>query len=138
MGGGWCESPSDCAGRAKSYIGSSDPQYFKQEPGDSIPGLSDYNETMDFAYIPSCLGSRWCGGLMANDTIENPLTATWNKVLLPYWCEIAVARTGASLVLARHANLVNVIAFLSLLDMYIHAPTLGKQILPPRLASKFY
>ena len=56
--------------------------YATREPGDGIPGLSDFNETMDAHYIPSCLGARWCGGLLANDTAHNPATADWNKVFV--------------------------------------------------------
>ena len=49
-----------------------------------MPGVSNYSDVMDYAYLPSCLGSRWCGGLMANDTVHNPLTHDWNKVLISY------------------------------------------------------
>ena len=39
---------------------------------------------MDFATIPSCLGSRWCGGLLNSDARVNPLSHDWNKVLVSY------------------------------------------------------
>ena len=40
------------------------------------------SDPMDLAYIPSCLGARWCGGLMMNDTTHNLVTAGWNKVFI--------------------------------------------------------
>ena len=83
MGGGWCESTASCASRAFSYIGSSNTAYFTTT-SDSMPGVSNYSDVMDFAYLPSCLGARWCGGLMANDTVHNPVSSDWNKVLISY------------------------------------------------------
>lgn len=50
---------------------------------------------MDLAYIPSCLGARWCGGLMMNDTSHNAVTATWNKVFIRY-CD-GLSFTGANM-----------------------------------------
>jgi hypothetical protein len=38
---------------------------------------------MTFSCLPACNGARWCGGLLS-DATHNPLTAGWNKVLLPY------------------------------------------------------
>jgi hypothetical protein len=82
MGGGWCESLESCAARAYAptcYIGSSDPACFAETPGDSLPGVN-FSSVMDFTAIPSCLGARWCGGLMSNDSVHNPLAWDWNKV----------------------------------------------------------
>jgi hypothetical protein len=82
MGGGWCESLESCAARAYAptcYIGSSDPTCFAETPGDSLPGVN-FSSVMDFTAIPSCLGARWCGGLMSNDSVHNPLAWDWNKV----------------------------------------------------------
>ena len=87
MGGGWCEDLQSCAARGygfSCFIGSSRPECLaRQAPGDGIPGVQ-FNETMDFADIPSCLGSRWCGGLFNSDPTVNPLTHDWNKVLVSY------------------------------------------------------
>eukprot|EP00051_Salpingoeca_urceolata_P009780 m.118854 g.118854 ORF g.118854 m.118854 type:complete len:430 (+) comp16444_c0_seq1:1528-2817(+) len=87
MGGGWCESIESCTTRAYGkdcYIGSSNESCFATA-GARVPGMSPpFNTTMDFRHIPSCLGARWCGGLMMNDPALNPVTWDWNKVLLPY------------------------------------------------------
>jgi len=86
MGGGWCTSLESCAERAYGYacyIGSSDPKCFSREPGD-MPPWENYSSTMDFGDIPSCLGARWCGGLMINEMERNPLTFDWNKVEMSY------------------------------------------------------
>jgi hypothetical protein len=87
MGGGWCESYEACAERAygwRCFIGSSRPECFEREaPGNAPAGLA-FNETMDFDDIPSCLGNRWCGGLLNNDPVNNPLTHDWTKVLFMY------------------------------------------------------
>lgn len=89
MGGGWCESTADCAGRAYSlsqcHIGSSRPECLNSTlmPGNSIPGVT-YNETMDYRDIPSVLNARWGGGLLNNDPSVNPLTYDWNRVEISY------------------------------------------------------
>jgi O-palmitoleoyl-L-serine hydrolase len=86
-GGAWCESIEDCASRAYGYtcwLGSTRPECLeRQAPGDGFPGIP-YNDTMDFLDIPSCLGSRWCGGLMNNDPTKNELSYDWNKVMVEY------------------------------------------------------
>ena len=86
-GGAWCEDLASCASRAYGYtcwLGSSRPECLeRQAPGDGIPGVV-YNDTMDFMDIPSCLGSRWCGGLMNNDPTKNELSYAWNKVMVEY------------------------------------------------------
>ena len=87
MGGGWCESLADCATRAygpRCWLGSSNPECLAAESpaGNGMPGVV-FNETMDLADIPSCLGSRWCGGLMDSDPAVNP-TANYTRVLVPY------------------------------------------------------
>ena len=86
-GGAWSESLPECASRAYGYtcwLGSTRPECLeRQAPGDGFPGIV-YNDTMDFMDIPSCLGSRWCGGLMNNDPSKNELTYDWNKVMVEY------------------------------------------------------
>jgi hypothetical protein len=86
MGGGWCESISDCAARAYSwhcYIGSSDPRCFSRQQGD-MPPWENYSATMDFTDIPSILGARWGGGFMINDPARNTIGADWNRVEISY------------------------------------------------------
>jgi hypothetical protein len=88
MGGGWCTSVASCAARAYApscYIGSSNTSCFSWtvNGGNSIPNVT-YESPILFDDIPSCLGARWCGGLMINDQDTNPLTSQWNKVLVPY------------------------------------------------------
>lgn len=45
-----------------------------------------HNKTsrMTWECLPACNGDRWCGGLFSNNSVTNPLTHDWNKVLLPY------------------------------------------------------
>ncbi len=86
MGGGWCPSIESCAARAYGYacyLGSSDPRCFDRQSGD-MPPWENFTSVMDFSDIPSCLGARWCGGLMINDAERNPLTSDWNRVLMSY------------------------------------------------------
>jgi len=88
MGGGWCESVSDCAARGYAtncYRGSSNPPCLAAEaPGNGLANVT-FNATMDFTTIPSCLAARWSGGLMVNDPARNPVSSAWNKVFVHYW-----------------------------------------------------
>eukprot|EP01051_Picozoa_sp_SAG22_P001103 SAG22_NODE_39_length_26283_cov_18.486653_2_plen_404_part_00 len=57
QGGGWCESMDDCLSRSKGGLGSS-----KEYPAEA---------NVD-------------GGYFSNDPKQNPLMATWNKVMMRY------------------------------------------------------
>ena len=57
QGGGWCESMDDCLGRSKGGLGSS-----TKYPAEA---------TVD-------------GGYFSSDPKQNPLMATWNKVMMRY------------------------------------------------------
>lgn len=88
MGGGWVENIPSSAQRAYNlgncWIGSSRPECLAaQAPGNGIPGVN-FTETMDQTAIPSCLGSRWCGGFFNTDPVMNPFTYDWNYVLIQY------------------------------------------------------
>lgn len=90
MGGGWCESIGDCAGRAYDATcirGSSNPGCYNYSVnvGNGIPG-QNYQDPWDLADIPSSLGARWAGGLMNTDPTHNPATWDWNKV----WVQVSI------------------------------------------------
>eukprot|EP00755_Sulcionema_specki_P020646 Sspe_Gene.72466::Locus_43272_Transcript_3_3_Confidence_0.714_Length_530::g.72466::m.72466/K19882/NOTUM; O-palmitoleoyl-L-serine hydrolase len=70
QGGGWCTSIEECSQRASTRLGSS-----------VVP---DNKPEWDFADIPGCNNSRWCGAPMVNDPTVNPLSHDWNAVLLMY------------------------------------------------------
>ena len=98
MGGAWCESIADCSSRAYGemcFLGSSaEACTLTESPNDGTG--APFNQTMDWNDIPSCLGSRWCGGLFNNDTARNPLSAGWNKVLISYCSGDSYAGSNAS------------------------------------------
>lgn len=73
QGGGWCSSPADCLLRSTSRLGSSKLKY-------------NNNATMDLGDIEGCDNNRWCGALMVNDEITNPLSHDWNAVFF-YYCD---------------------------------------------------
>mmetsp|Transcript_6146 Transcript_6146/g.15723 ORF Transcript_6146/g.15723 Transcript_6146/m.15723 type:complete len:387 (+) Transcript_6146:63-1223(+) len=73
QGGGWCSTPAECASRAQSRLGSSARKY-------------NNNDTMDLNDIEGCDNNRWCGELMVNDPILNPLAHDWNAAFL-YYCD---------------------------------------------------
>eukprot|EP00158_Paraphelidium_tribonemae_P000167 Partr_v1_DN18920_c0_g1_i1_m61079 putative pectinacetylesterase len=88
MGGGWCESPDDCAARAWApgcIRGSSNESCYAAavNAGNSIPG-QNFSDPWDLGLIPSALGARWTGGLMNSDPVANPTAHDWNKVWLQY------------------------------------------------------
>ena len=104
-GGGWCESIDDCAGRAFTYLGSSNTAYYAQQaPDNGITGKSDFNASMELAYIPSCLGARWCGGLMVNSSTTNAVTSDWNKVFVRYCNGFSYAGNNETVTPAVHAG----------------------------------
>lgn len=68
QGGGWCNSDSDCAGRAKSPLGSS------TSWGKS--GCDASTRTSS----PVCYADGGDSGMISNSSATNPLLYNWNKV----------------------------------------------------------
>ena len=72
QGGGWCSTPDSCASRAGTNLGSS--AHAKTHEAD----------VQDLNLVHGCQNNRWCGALMVNDPVTNPLAHDWNAVLLRY------------------------------------------------------
>ena len=72
QGGGWCTSDNDCAGRAKSALGSSS----------SWSSTGCDASTRNSA--PVCYADGGFSGMISNSSATNPLLYNWNKVFINY------------------------------------------------------
>jgi hypothetical protein len=101
MGGAWCGDLASCEARAYAptncFLGSSSAACFNAD----AERCADKAPEMQFSCLPACNGARWCGGLMTNGSVTNPLTHDWNKVLLPYKVSGQRVRARAARVSAR-------------------------------------
>jgi len=71
QGGGWCSDLSDCAGRAKSALGSSASWTDTVNMGDSFarePNQNPLMNTWTFVYLPYCDGGSFTGDAVSSTT----------------------------------------------------------------------
>ena len=72
QGGGWCTSDGDCAGRAKSPLGSS--------AGWASTGCDASTDKL----APVCYADGGFSGMISNSSSVNPQLYNWNKVFINY------------------------------------------------------
>jgi hypothetical protein len=71
QGGGWCTSDGDCAGRAKSALGSS-------------AGWARGTVDCPNSGAPVCYADGGSSGMIANASAANPPLWDWSKVFINY------------------------------------------------------
>jgi hypothetical protein len=72
QGGGWCTSDADCAGRARSALGSS--ATWGASGCDAATGKTS----------PVCYADGGFNGMLSNSSAINPQLYNWNKVFINY------------------------------------------------------
>lgn len=86
QGGGWCVSDGDCAGRAKSPLGSS-----SSWGRDGCPNSAS----------PVCYADGGDSGMISNSSQTNPLIYNWNKVFISQYTIYKRGRMGCPLLTSR-------------------------------------